>query len=202
MIMITSDLPPAIPALYSPAPAVYGQSQRTLLVVGSAGTGGITGISFNCKRYGYAPSCIEKTPLTINVSNLMESIQIGFERVMSHLPAIFGVSRQTLYNWRNGETPKQQHQEKIRQLAKAALIFTEAGFKPTPVMLDRTVVNGQSFIDLLKHNADGASSANKLMRIINGGAQERAKLDQILGNRKLKPLNALDIGRPIFNESA
>ena len=132
---------------------------------------------------------------------LMESIQTGFERVMSHLPAVFGVSRQTLYNWLNGEVPKEKHQEKIRQLAKAALVFTNAGFKPTSTMLVRTVANGQSFIDLLKHNADGASSAKKLMRIVNGGAQEREKLDQILGNRKLKPLNALDIGRPSFNES-
>ena len=202
--MFVSDLPPAIPAIYSPATTASWRPQSPLFNVGSAGTGGVEGLQFfNSSCNGYVPSCITiQSPNATAFVGLMESIQIGFVRVMSHLPAVFGVSRQTLYNWRNGETPKQQHQEKIRQLAKAAFVFTEAGFKPTSTMLDRTMVNGQSFIDLLKHNEDGASSAKKLMRIVNGGEQERAKLDQILGNRKARPLNALDIGRPLFNESA
>lgn len=204
--MFVSDLPPAIPAIYSPATTTSWRPQSPLLIVGSAGTGGVEGLQFsNSSCNGYLPRCITIKDITLpeaGFAGLMGDIQIGFERVMSHLPAIFGVSRQTLYNWLKGETPKERHQEKLRQLAKAALVFKEAGFKPTPTMLDRTVANGQSFIDLLKHNADGANSANKLMRIVNGGAQERVKLDLILGNRKPKPLNALDIGRPSFDESA
>ncbi len=203
--MFIADLPPPIPAIYRLATAAQWRPQSPLLGVGSAGTGGIEGRQFfSSSPNGYLPRCITIQELNVpevSFAALMGSIKIGFERVMSHLPSIFGVSRQTLYNWLNGETPKEQHQEKIRQLAKAALVFTDAGFKPTPVMLDRTIVNGQSFIDLLNHNADGTESANKLMRIVNGGAQERAKLDQILGNRKPKPLNASDIGRPSFNES-
>jgi hypothetical protein len=206
MIMFVSDLPPAIPAIYSPATTKSWRPQSPLLIVGSAGTGGVEGRQFSKSSCnGYLPRCITIKDTTLpeaGFAGLMKDIQIGFERVMSHLPAIFDVSRQTLYNWRKGEIPKEKHQEKIRQLAKAALVFTKAGFKPTSTMLDRTVANGQSFIDLLKHNADGVNSAQKLMQIVNGGAQERAKLGQILGNRKLKPLNALDIGRPSLDERA
>jgi hypothetical protein len=63
-------------------------------------------------------------------------------------------------------------------------------------------MSGQSFVDLIKHNADGASSANKLVRIVAGGVKERKKLDLLLKSRILKPLNASDVGRLSFCEHA
>jgi hypothetical protein len=115
-----------------------------------------------------------------------EEVKAGFGRTMSHLPAVFGVSRQTFYNWLNGEIPKKKHQGKLVQLAASARVFIEAGFKPTALSLDRTVLHGKSFIELIGQGADGKESAERLIRLEKRGASARAKLDALLGERLTK----------------
>lgn len=53
----------------------------------------------------------------------MLDIKAGFGRTMMRLPEVLGVSRQTLCNWLDGETPKEPHQAKLVELAEAARIF-------------------------------------------------------------------------------
>jgi transcriptional regulator with XRE-family HTH domain len=133
-------------------------------------------------------------------TDLMKEVKVGFGRTMSHLPAVFGVSRQTLYNWLNGETPKEQHQGKLVQLAAAARAFAEAGFKPTAPSLDRTVAQGKSFVELIGQGADGKETAERLVRIEKRGAAAREKLDALLGDRSPSRPNVADMGRPALNE--
>ncbi|MCL2715833.1 MAG: hypothetical protein FWD68_14965 [Alphaproteobacteria bacterium] len=90
-------------------------------------------------------------------AELLQKIQTGFGRTMARLPAVFGVSRQTLYNWLGGETPKPTHHEKLRQLAEAAQYFSEVGFKPTSLTPDRTISQGKSLLQLVREGADGHS---------------------------------------------
>jgi transcriptional regulator with XRE-family HTH domain len=134
-------------------------------------------------------------------TDLMKEVKAGFGRTMSYLPAVFGVSRQTLYNWLNGEVPKEQHQGKLVHLAAAARVFIEAGFKPTALSLDRTVANGKSFIELIGQGADGKESAEKLIRLEKRGASARAKLDALLGDRSSSRPDVAEMGRPALNEN-
>jgi transcriptional regulator with XRE-family HTH domain len=118
-----------------------------------------------------------------------EEVKAGFGRTMAHLAAVFGVSRQTFYNWLNGEIPKKKHQGKLVQLAASARVFIEAGFKPTSMSLDRTVVHGKSFIELIGQGADGKEIAERLIRLEKRGASARAKLDALLGREVNKGRN-------------
>jgi hypothetical protein len=102
---------------------------------------------------------------------------------------VFGVSRQTFYNWLNGEIPKKKHQGKLVQLAASARVFIEAGFKPTSMSLDRTVVHGKSFIELIGQGADSKEIAERLIRLEKRGASARAKLDALLGREVNKGRN-------------
>lgn len=131
----------------------------------------------------------------------MGQVKAGFGRTMSRLPEVFGVSRQTLYNWLEGETPKVAHQERLRQLAEAAQIFAGLGIKPTTPMLDRTVAQGKSFIQLMAAGADGQETAKQLIRIVQRGNDSRAKLDTLLAGRRAK-LSASEIGAPAMDEGA
>jgi predicted transcriptional regulator len=133
-------------------------------------------------------------------ANAMQVIQAGFGRTLSSLTEIFGVSRQTFYNWLNGETPKEQHQIKLVQLAAAARVFSTNAFKVASPMLSRTVTQGKTFIQLIGAGADGAETAVKLMKVVQRGDKSRAALAAILGDRKAdKPLVS-DIGAPFFEE--
>jgi transcriptional regulator with XRE-family HTH domain len=199
-------------AHYRPAPAIHRQATvaegSPLPYFGRSGTGGVEGVYFIMSRQGYSPFAILKIELAATqdtyapYTDLMKEVKAGFGRTISHLPAVFGVSRQTLYNWLNGETPKEQHQGKLVQLAAAARIFTEAGFKPTALSLERTVEQGKSFVELIGQGADGKEAAERLVRIEKRGAAAREKLDALLGDRTPLRPDVADMGRPAVNEDA
>jgi transcriptional regulator with XRE-family HTH domain len=196
---------------YRPAPAIYNRAPVVegglLPCFGGSGTGGVESVSFFISRQGYSPYVIQKIELAAaqekfaSYSDLMQEVKAGFGRTMSHLPAIFGVSRQTLYNWLNGETPKEQHQDKLVQLAAAARAFTEAGFKPSALSLDRTLAQGRSFVELMGQGADGKETAERLLRIIQRGTVAKANLDALLEGRAPSRPDVSDMGRPTFDEA-
>ena len=197
-------------AHYRPAPAIYNRATVVeggpLPCFGGSGTGGVESVYFVMSRQGYSPYAILKVELAAAqetfapYTNRMKEVKAGFGRTMSHLPAVFGVSRQTLYNWLNGETPKEQHQDKLVQLAAAARAFTEAGFKPSALSLERTVAQGRSFVELIGQGADGKETAERLVRIEKRGTVAKAKLDALLGGRTPSRPDVSDMGRPAFNE--
>lgn len=173
---------------------------------GGSGTGGVESVHFVISRQGYSPFAVLNIELAgatdtyAPYADLMKEVKAGFGRTMSHLPAVFGVSRQTLYNWLNGETPKQQHQGTLVQLAAAAQVFTKAGFKPTAQSLERTVARGKSFVELIGQGADGKETAERLVRIEKRGASAREKLDALLADRTPLRPGVSDMGRPALNE--
>jgi hypothetical protein len=168
------------------------------------GTGGFVGQRFIQNGLGYQPYVVLQQPPLVEeatYAKLMEHVRAGFGRTMSRLPEVFGVSRQTLYNWMDGETPKLAHQERLRQLAEAAKVFTDLRIKPTTPMLDRTMSQGKTFLQLLASGADGKETAKSLIRIVQRGNDSRAKLDELLAGRKAT-LSASDLGAASFDESA
>lgn len=201
------NIPGQIGFGYRPTPAIYGRATgdgRPLPVIGAVGTGGMETAGYYLKRMGYQPlevvssdAQLEKAPF----ASLMLEVKSGFGRTMTRLPEVFGVSRQTLYNWLDGETPKEIHQAKLMQLAEAARLFSALGFKPTSPLLDRTVMHGKSLLQLLGEGADGREMAKRLIRISQRATESRAVLDGLLGGRKAR-LDASDVATPSVNESA
>lgn len=199
-------------AMYRPVPAIHGRAPvaegRPLPLFGGSGTGGLEGVAFYRARQGY--KCFEIIRIEEKevgkayapFADLMREVKTGFGRTMAHLPAVFGVSRQTLYNWQSGETPKEQHQGKVIELAAAARVFIETGFKPTPLALERTVANGKSLLQLLSEGASGTNTARRLVRIVQRGNESRKKLDALLGDREPTPLQVSDMGAPSLSEGS
>lgn len=170
--------------------------------VRNPGTGGLPLIELVRSDIGYSMA-----PVVINLphavvtpfADLMQVVQLGFGRTMSSLPGVFGVSRQTLYNWLKGETPKVVYQERIRQLANAASLFQDLGFSPTTQALSRVLLNGKSFLLLVAEGADGKNTAKQLVSLVRRGDDSRARLNALVGGRRAKLL-AHDIGTPALDE--
>jgi hypothetical protein len=194
-----------------PVPAFYRRAEAMDIprfpTIGDVGTGGLNTGSYYQSKSGY--KTVEVVQLVQEAAvaalppfaSLMWDIQAGFGRTMSRLPEAFGVSRQTLYNWLSGEkTPKEQHHAKLHELAAASKVFQAAGFKPNSATLDKTVANGKSLLELISEGSNGADAANRLLRIVNRGSDARAKLDDILGDRKPSRLSASDMGAPHLDE--
>jgi transcriptional regulator with XRE-family HTH domain len=188
-----------IPALYRRAAVI---ERGSLPCFGQSGTGGVEGVHFVLSRQGYSPFAILKVVdedfrlANTSSTDLMSTVRTGFGRNMSHLPAVFGVSRQSLYNWLSGETPKEHHQKKLVQLAAAARVFVDVGFKPTAPSLRRTIAQGKSFIELLGQGADGKETAERLVRIEKRGSHSRKELDVLLAGRARSRPDVAEMGRP------
>lgn len=172
---------------------------------GGAGTGGFASADFYAKKRGYGNLYVEvvrqPAPALEPYAELMSSVRDGFGRTMSRLPEVFDVSRQTLYNWLKGETPKPEHQTRIRELAAAAAVFAQLGFKPTSNALDRSLLEGKSFLELLHDGGNGRELAQKLVRVERRGEDARAKLDELLEGRTARPTRD-DLGASALNEDA
>lgn len=194
------------PALYYPQPAV---TRRADLMdspwpIQEVGTGGIALGDFILNSCGYQPfTIIESSTVEQQAphAKLMQQVKAGFGRTMSRLPEVFGVSRQTLYNWLEGETPKEKYRGRLFQLSQAAGVFAELGVIPNAIMLDRTVAEGKTFLQLMAAGADGKETAKKLIRIVQRGRETQAKLDALLAGRKAK-LDASDIWSRSLDENA
>ncbi|NRF69201.1 hypothetical protein HLB44_19580 [Aquincola sp. S2] len=196
-----------VPAACVPAPVVDG---GPLPLFGGIGTGGLESASYYLARAGYRPyevlhpaepaAAVAERPAPF--VDLMQTVKDGFGRTMSSLPEVFGVSRQTLYNWLAGEIPKEQHHAKLQALAAAARVFQELGFKPTSSSLGRTVLHGKSLLQLIGDGANGDEVARRLVRVSQRGSEARTKLDAVLGGRKAPRLDAADMGTPSLVEDA
>ena len=192
-----------VPAIVARRPVGAG---RPFADFGDASTGGLQSADFYLTRAGYRSFEIVFVGKPLPAQNapyaaLMEQVKEGFGRTLSHLPEVFGVSRQTLYNWLAGETPKEVHQAKLRELAAAAGVFKELGFKPTPSALERTVSRGKSLLQLIGSGEDGAAAARELVRIVQKGAQSHARVDAMLGAKKTSRLETSDMGLPAVDET-
>lgn len=190
---------------YRPPQAIYSRviAEERPFPYAEVGTGGVANTVFVRSSMGYQPFTVFEFVNSVDhapFAKLMQEIRAGFGRTMSRLPEVFGVSRQTLYNWLDGDTPKPAHQEKLVQLAQAAGVFEALGIKLSALMLDRPIVLGKTFLQLMAEGADGKETAKKLVRIIRRGMESREKLDALLGDRKAKLISD-DIGAPSLNES-
>lgn len=192
---------------YRPRPAIFVRATPGTgpMPLRQVGTGGLALEAFLTDFHGYAPVEVMRSIPPVEeqpYAKLMAEVRAGFGRTLSRLTEVFGVSRQTLYNWLEGQTPKEEHRQRLRQLANAAEVFVELQVKPTSQMLDRTVSDGKSLLQLIAGGGNGKESAKKLIRIHQRGQSSRTQLDELLGRRPKSKLEASDFGAEALDETA
>jgi hypothetical protein len=168
------------------------EGSNPLTQIDKVGTGGISSSTFFKSQKGYPtfyihtskPKIVDKPDYPV----LMSEIQDGFGRTMFRLSEVFGVSRQTLYNWKNGDTPKEEYRERFMQLHKAARVFSKEKFKPGANDLDIPLLGGQSILKLISQGGDGQELSEKLIRVILRSRESNKKLEALLKNK----VNTLD----------
>lgn len=194
------------PAYIQPAVAeatrwpIYGQVSSGCLLL-------IDAFNDHSIRPGYLVVHIENrakvTPaLADDFSVPVEDIRQGFGRTFSRLPAVFGVSRQTLYNWLNGEIPNERHHERIMQLAEAARTFAGTSFTPTAALLTRTLSRGKSFLELMSEGANGREAAQKLITLSRRSSAARERVEAALAGIVATPSHHAGVPAPALDEDA
>lgn len=125
-----------------------------------------------------------------------------FRPTVTDLAALFGVSRQAIYNWQAGEPIAQQNEERLEQLAWAADFLDSQGIAEGSSSMRRKLTKGRSFFDLVREGQPATEVAAMLVSLIRKEAAQRAAISSRLAARARKPIDAGDIGAPHLDERA
>lgn len=171
------------------------------------GTGGASSPEYIEKReergYRYG-SLVPLTPSLRSSTVDSFSQQISLLRAklpvsVSTLAAIFGVSRQTIYDWQNGAIAAQQSQEMLRDILHAASLFADSDISVSGHLLKRPISNGQSLLDVCRSGASATNAARELIKIV---LREREQQQVVSARLKWRnpQIDPSDFGSPSFNE--
>jgi len=114
----------------------------------------------------------------------IEQIRKVLSPAMTDLAKSFNVSRQTIYNWLNGEQPNPAHTARLRDLALVADIFAEAGVPVNSVLLKRKVIKGKNLFEVIREGGSARDAAQLLLQIVRSETNQRERLAARFAGRK------------------
>ncbi|MDN7945967.1 hypothetical protein QZM79_18320 [Burkholderia multivorans] len=120
---------------------------------------------------------------------------------VSDLAATLGVSRQSVYNWLNGEQVADENAARLRDLAQAADVLAREGVDVNAALLKRKFANGRTLMQVAQAGESARDAALVLVQIHKREAVQRERMNARLSNRARTPATA-DFDLPPSNEQA
>ncbi|AYB67263.1 XRE family transcriptional regulator [Klebsiella pneumoniae] len=118
---------------------------------------------------------------------------------VSDLAVAFGVSRQTIYNWINGEQVAEANANKLADLAKATEILVNAGVTINATLLKRKFANGKTLMQVVQAGESAIDAANLMVNIHYKEKVQRDRITAKFAKRKNTPATA-DFDLPEAND--
>ena len=150
--------------------------------------------SFVASEYEIAPAKLPRTP-----KQDLERIREVLKPSISNLAEVFGVSRQSIYNWLNGDKVTSDYVAKLQDLAEAADVLAFAGVRVDSNLLKRRFQNGKSLMQIAKAGESVRNAATALVQIVNREAIQRARMDARFAKRA-KSTSTADFDFPQHND--
>ena len=118
---------------------------------------------------------------------------------ISDLATTFGVSRQSVYNWLNGEPVADENAAKLQDLAQAADVLSHEGVSINAALLKRKIDNGRTLMQIAKAGESAMDAALMLVQIHKREAAQREPMNARFANRAKTPASA-DFDLPAAND--
>ncbi len=192
-------------------PIQYSKKKRTAVAVTLfaclVGTGGVSSAEYFAQREerGYRfDSLIPLKPIAraLNVESFAQQLNLlrsALPVSVTTLADIFGVSRQTIYDWQNGATAAQLYQEKLRDLMRGTNALAESGIAISGHMLKRPISNGRSLLDAWRSGVAGMEAVSELAKLVLREREQQQTLSDRLKGR-LTQTDPADFGSPSYSE--
>ena len=120
---------------------------------------------------------------------------------VSDLAATFGVSRQSIYNWLNGEPVAQENAAKLRDLAQAADVLAHEGVSIDAALIKRKFANGRTLMQVAQAGESARDAALMLVQIHKREGTQRERMSARFANRAKTSASA-DFDLPISDSRA
>lgn len=115
------------------------------------------------------------------VSQKLEYIAAAFELRVVRIARLLGVSRQAIYDWKQGKSLSEENHHKIEALYRAAQRFREASLEPDYNTRHCLIGGEVEFVDALAHNP--LQAVERLIEVTSWGKKQGEWLAKLLGNR-------------------
>jgi transcriptional regulator with XRE-family HTH domain len=120
---------------------------------------------------------------------------------ISDLATTFGVSRQSVYNWLNGDPVADENAAKLQDLAQATDVLAHEGVTINAALLKRKFANGRTLMQVSQAGESARDAALMLVQIHKREAAQRERMNARFGNRAKTPASA-DFDLPATNDHA
>lgn len=120
---------------------------------------------------------------------------------VSDLATTLGVSRQSVYNWLNGDTVADENAAKLEDLAHAAEVLVAEGVTVNAALLKRKFFEGQTLLQVVQAGKSARDAALMLARIHKREAAQRERMSARFHNRAKTPATA-DFDLPMASDRA
>ncbi|MCG9047088.1 hypothetical protein [Laribacter hongkongensis] len=120
---------------------------------------------------------------------------------VSDLATTFGVSRQSVYNWLNGEPVAEENAAKLQDLAQAADVLAHEGVTVNAALLKRKFANGKTLMQVAQAGESARDAALMLVQIHKREAVQRERMNTRFANR-VKTSATADFDLPASNDHA
>lgn len=187
-------------------PVATGDSLSFVRVVGwvaaagvaaltSVGTGGALSVeqlqrtAMNA-RYSAQVAEVTEIELARTPSENLFRIREVLNPAVSDLAATFSVSRQSVYNWLNGEPITDENAAKLQDLAQAADVLAQEGVSVNAALLKRKFANGRTLMQVVQAGESAKDAALLLAQIHKRETAQRERMNARFANRPKTPATA------------
>ncbi len=172
------------------------------------GTGGVATSAYLNQRQemgyklpGVTYSPPQLCPLREPRENLAH-IRSIFRPSMSELATMFGVTRQTIYNWMAGEKPSHASAEKLNDLAKAADVFWVEGVSTSSYLVRRKLNHGKTIAEIVREGGSAQDAARMMIQNAQKELAQREAMNRLLAKRTPVNQNQAELGVPMLDEES
>lgn len=150
-----------------------------------AGTGGV--FQLQADSIGYAPPCVRfvearrNAPVRAQIRLILEGLGVS----NAGLARALGVSRQTIYNWLNGDFPKDSHQSQLDSLSRAYDVLLPLDVAKHTV-LTQPMDSGRNFWQLIQDGADAEALAQRLKTSYSKRNHQRSLMAERIAAKRAK----------------
>jgi transcriptional regulator with XRE-family HTH domain len=109
---------------------------------------------------------------------------------VSDLATTFNVSRQSIYNWLNGDPVANENAAKLQDLAHAADVLAHEGVPIKAALLKRKFANGRTLMQVAQAGESAKEAALALVQIHRREAAQRERMNTRFANRAKTPASA------------
>lgn len=139
---------------------------------------------------------LERTP-----AQDLARIREVLKPAVSDLAVTLDVSRQSVYNWLNGETVAEDNATKLKDLAQAADVLDHAGITVNSALLKRKFVNGRTLLQVAQAGESARDAALQLVHIHKREVAQRERMATRFASRP-KTTPSADFDLPSANDHA